>query len=242
MKKLKLLKNELRRFIDSFGSVSGYRYYSQLAEDAILANFFFRVKRKSSSSLISKIFRREQITKGYFIDIGAYSPKLYSNTYYFYKSGWNGITVEPNKKAKKWFRFVRPREKYICAAIGNSEGEKMYYHSAGYSGENFISTMPTIQRVGYIPEEIRLITLSELFQIEVPVKQHVDLLSIDCEGYDFSVLKSNDWSKFRPSVVVVETDPYSEITEYMKENDYEILAFTIGSVIYKDTYNTKLSW
>ena len=235
------IKQELRRLLDSFEIVSGTRYYSQLAEDAILAKFFYRVKRKKTSSF-GKVLRRENIAPGFYIDIGAYSPKIYSNTYFFYKNGWSGITVEPNPNSAKWFRIIRSRDIHLNFAIGDIEDGRLYYHTNGYSTENFISNNPKIVRANYFPREIKIISLKDLFIEYVPKNLHVDLLSIDCEGSDLSILKTNDWSAFRPSVVVAETPQKSEITDFMKLNNYSVLATTIGSVIYKDNLSDKLSW
>lgn len=235
------IKQELRRLIDSLSIVSGTRYYSQLAEDAILAKYFYRVKRRDIS-FIERIFGFEPVKVGFYIDIGAYSPKRYSNTYYFYKNGWTGITVEPNLKAEKWFRMIRPKDTHLCVAVGNPDDGKFYYHANGYSGENFISSSSKIIRQGYVPQNINVMSLKDIFSKYVPENIIVDLISIDCEGHDLSILKTNDWSKYRPSVVVAETCSESEITKFMIENSYELLASTIGSVLYRDSLNKELKW
>ena len=64
--------------------------YSQFGEDAVLQHLL----KKST---------------GTFVDIGAYHPVLYSNTYAFYRRGWSGIVIDPNPRFKKLYRLFRPR-------------------------------------------------------------------------------------------------------------------------------------
>ena len=35
-----------------------------------------------------------KIDQGFFVDVGAHHPKRFSNTYFFYKKGWKGISIE----------------------------------------------------------------------------------------------------------------------------------------------------
>ena len=60
---------------------------------------------------------------------------------------------------------------------------------------------------------------------------HIDILNIDVEGFDLEVVKSNDWSKFRPSVIVIELNCKSihdikdnETAKYLCNLGYDIIA------------------
>lgn len=221
------MKSFLRRVVDSFDYVAGNRYFSQLGEDAVLASYFQqRVDHKWGS-----FWNTPCVTKGYYIDIGAYSPKRLSNSYYFYRQGWHGITVEPNKEAEKWFRLLRPRDTHICAAI-TDEDKKLNYYSGGYSGVNFISD-EEIKKTGFTRYEINGLTLKSLIAQYVPKATNIDFLSVDCEGHDLQVLKSNDWMLYRPSIVIAETTADSELTDFMVAQKYEVIAWVLGSVLYR---------
>jgi hypothetical protein len=70
---------------------------------------------------------------------------------------------------------------------------------------------------------VSLESIASQFQLWTP-----DLLSVDVEGAELDVLKSADWSRFRPAVVVVESNyGISAITRFMRSNKY-ILLFKIG--------------
>ncbi len=42
--------------------------------------------------IMRRIF--EKLRTGFYVDVGAHHPMLYSNTYYFYKQGWSGINID----------------------------------------------------------------------------------------------------------------------------------------------------
>ena len=46
--------------------------------------------------------------------------------------------------------------------------------------------------------------MSDILEKYLERHHRIDFLSIDVEGLDLQVLKSNDWLKFRPKVVLVE--------------------------------------
>jgi hypothetical protein len=70
----------------------GARFYSQTGEDAILAHLLFGHD------------------SGFYVDVGAFHPTKYSNTYYFYQRGWTGINIEPTPGQTDLFRKLRPRD------------------------------------------------------------------------------------------------------------------------------------
>ena len=63
---------------------------------------------------------------GRFLDIGAYNPKLFSNTRALYERGWSGVMVEPSPGPFE--SLLREygnddRIKLICAAVTVIGGE-----------------------------------------------------------------------------------------------------------------------
>jgi hypothetical protein len=64
---------------------------------------------------------------GSYVDIGAGHPIIGSNTYYFYKQGWQGITVEPIKFHSLLHRIARKRDTNIHKLIGEDNVSKKFY-------------------------------------------------------------------------------------------------------------------
>jgi len=69
----------------------------------------------------------------------------------------------------------------------------------------------------------------------------IDFLSVDVEGYDLRVLRSNDWEKYRPLIVMVEDLPMdlerlseSPTKTYMNSIQYNLIAFGFATSFYRD--------
>lgn len=83
-------------------------------------------------------------------------------------------------------------------------------------------------------------TLEKILEKNLPSGQEIDFMSIDVEGLDFQVLKSNNWKRFRPKFVLVEVldSSIKEIAnskeyKYLAEFGYEIFAKTVNTVIFQ---------
>src|SRR5262249_8232028 len=54
---------------------------------------------------------------GFYIDVGCHHPFRFSNSYLFYRRGWQGICVDPLPEAKSSFRRYRPRDTFVETAV-----------------------------------------------------------------------------------------------------------------------------
>ena len=79
--------------------------------------------------------------------------------------------------------------------------------------------------------------------------KHIDILSIDVEWMEMEVLESNNWNKYKPSYIILETVVYegkdsigtkndAQYTTYLKQYWYTIIADTYINTIYCQTSNT----
>jgi len=91
--------------------------YSQFDEDIFLVDFF---KEKKN---------------GKFVDLGAFHPMRYNNTYLLYKTGWSGTNIDLNQTAIDMFNIVRKRDNNKCALISNKSNEKKDLFDRGYNFE-----------------------------------------------------------------------------------------------------------
>jgi hypothetical protein len=64
----------------------------------------------------------------------------------------------------------------------------------------------------------------------------IDFMSIDVEGMDVAVLRSNDWSRFRPEVLVVELSGFS-IEDAFRSEAAQLLAH-VGYGMFAKTANS----
>lgn len=198
------------------------RYFSQTGEDVICD--FWLDKRM-----------------GVYVDIGSNDPINLSNTYLFYRKGWRGVCVEPNPVLATQFSRVRPDDKIFNIGISSSKKTLPFYVINPDTLSTFSSSEKDIfVGSGYNLEktiEVECISLYDLFKLES--LDNVDILSIDTEGTELEILKSNDWRLYRPSMVIVETVSHKPVkkesdlvTTFMTSNKYCLFADTFINSIY----------
>jgi hypothetical protein len=70
--------------------------------------------------------------------------------------------------------------------------------------------------------------LAHLLEHHLPPGKPIDFMTVDVEGFDLQVLKSNDWARFRPAVVLFEDEEAiqsnrfweSSISSYLLQQGY----------------------
>lgn len=169
---------------------------------------------------------------GFYVDVGAFHPTLFSNTYFFYLNGWRGINVEARPGSKTLFDKVRPRDVNLEVGISREHGEMTYYFIAEDSPMNSFSPefLQQIEMLEAVRSKLSVPTLplAEVLDRHLPKGQSIDFLTVDVEGHDYEVLESNDWQRFRPRLIVVEDEELdpdeSRIVQMMKGHGYELCA------------------
>jgi len=217
----------------------GKRSFSQSGEDILAWNLLGD--------------RKGAPVHGFYVDIGAFHPKVFSNTYLFYKRGWRGVCVEPNPEAKWKFKMVRPRDTFVNVGViprtqelknSRTQNDELTYFVFDEGATNTFSAEVAEEnkKVGRkLIKTIRIpvMEINSLLKKYVPEKQKIDLLSIDVEGMDEAILKSIDWKKWKPEVVVCEeirtqiSDVRSQMEKFFGEKGYEMVGKTGYSVIYR---------
>lgn len=181
----------------------------------------------------------KNIKKGFYIDIGAWSPTKDSVTRCFYDAGWNGVNIEPNPHYFSELAKYRTRDINLKFAVSNHEGQAIM----SFVRESGLSTLDQklsdkYQADGWSlnQESVELRSLPAIWFDHVSEKQDVHFLKIDIEGLEEAVIKAHDWKRLRPWVVVVEaTLPMSQIPAY---RDWEpILLSNKYDLVYQDGLN-----
>lgn len=223
------IKNKILDIIkNSTLNISFNRSYSQEGEDLILNRIFNNKKN------------------GFYVDIGSFHPIRFSNTYLFYKMGWNGITVDARPGSSKLFKKIRPRDISLEFPINDEEIELTYYMFNepalnGFSKE--LTTKRQLETNYKLIKEIPLKTKTLEFILEnyLPDNQIIDFLTVDVEGFDFNVLNSNNWEKYRPNFILTEdleldvNNIYnSPVSKFLLEKNYSFYAKTLNTVFYKN--------
>jgi FkbM family methyltransferase len=143
--------------------------------------------------------------RGFYVDVGAHHPHRFSNTCIFYQMGWRGICIDPLPSAAPFFARYRPRDLFIPQGVSETDGMLTYY----IYGEGALNTFSeeAVRAQTSQPtrrQQIRTEPLRAILRRHLPADQRVDFLSIDAEGFDMQVLRSNDWHAYSPRVVLIE--------------------------------------
>lgn len=181
--------------------------------------------------------------KGIYIDVGAFHPKVFSNTYLFYKRGWSGVVIEPRPEAREEFAKVRPRDKFVGMGVAGKKDvrEFMEFHDGATSTFSKTQASKNIKEAGRkMKRKINVATmpLADILASNGMEGKQIDLLSVDVEGMDLEVLQSNDWKKWRPKIVIVEDlefdfEKEGKIVKYLRGLGYRLVAKTPYSLILK---------
>jgi FkbM family methyltransferase len=238
------VKRTLRRGAELVLDAGRRTHYSQFGEDAFLQGYF-EAKAWRADRGVRLPFSRPRIAPGFYVDVGAFSPKDLSNTYWFYRRGWRGINVDAAPGSMDAFRATRPRDVNLETAISDADGEATFYLWSTHSGTNTLSPEHVArwrEQGAAPPREVRVRTrtLTSVLDEHLPPGQAVDFLSVDVEGHDLQVLRSLDWSRYRPELVLVENEVdspellvSSPISELLAKSGYAPHAWIPPTVVYR---------
>jgi FkbM family methyltransferase len=187
--------------------------------------------------------------KGFYVDIGANHPIKFNNTFLFHSKGWRGINVEPNPSKRWLFKIFRRKDTNLCVGIGQNKSEMNFYIFDESTLSTFDkSSADEFEKIGHkIKSTIKvpIIPLRDVLSDHAK-EVEIDILSIDTEGFDMEVLKSNDWSKYRPHFIIIETLEYRSkgsgsklnpiFDPYMDSIGYRKIADTYINTIYEKNY------
>lgn len=137
---------------------------------------------------------------GVFFEAGANDGQFQSYTYRLEKEyGWTGVLVEPSARAFAACKANRPQSQTLNCALTDEDVE---FITGDFDGNPMASVNGTrLQRSAAVA--VRAMSLTQVFNAHLQDKV-VDLMSIDVENYELNVLRSLDYSVFRPRFILVE--------------------------------------
>jgi len=226
------LKHLLRRVKSALMDSYATKSYSQEGEDMILR----RVLGNTS--------------QGFYVDVGAHHPKRFSNTYYYYKCGWNGINIDAMPGNMALFDRCRQRDTNLEMGVSNKEEDVEFYMFE----EPALNTFDKKTAIEYeqagakviATQLVRTFPLKDILKRYMPAGRVIDFMSVDVEGLDYQVLESNDWELFRPRFVLVEALDFdiealqnNEMYAYIRRQGYRLFSKTLNTILFRDARISK---
>lgn len=151
---------------------------------------------------------------GTYVDIGAADPTLDSNTFLFYQRGWRGYACDPASTAEELWREYRPEDRFFPVAISDHAGTISYFESEVRGWSTVDSKEASIMGCRMNRREVTCISVRDLTVIpgiaweprpwEARIIEGPDILSVDVEGHERSVLMGCPLKTWRPRHIVLE--------------------------------------
>jgi FkbM family methyltransferase len=197
--------------------------------------------------ILKRIFDNK--TNGIYVDVGAHHPFRVSNTYLFHKMKWTGINIDPMPGSKALFDRYRPQDVNLEMGVSATR-QHLTYHIFNEPALNTFSAHKVEEytqdpKYRVIKEKkIETWPLADILDHYLPAGRSIDFLTIDAEGLDMDVLRSNNWKKYRPAYILVESDPFllsdmqhCELGRFMQQAGYAVFAKTYYTYFFKNMHH-----
>lgn len=172
------------------------KYHSQFGQDKYLYETYFKDK-----------------VEGYYVDIGAHDGETGSNSLFFENIGWQGVCFEPIPEVYEKLVSKRKCTTYqaaVSATNGTAEFFVLKGHSealSGLVGEYHPNHIQRInQEIEQHPQEFEYLQVQTVKFDEVIDRHDIDILSVDTEGSEASILRSINFSLYKIKAITVEVN------------------------------------
>lgn len=204
---------------------------------------------QSGEDVIAKLFFEElRVARPTYLDVGAFLPAFANNTYLFYREGSRGVLVEPNVDLVPDLRSRRPGDTVLNVGIGLTDQASAEYYRLSLPQWNTFDRQEAERRVqktkgGVVLEgvvKMPLVPINRILAEHFP-NGGPDFLSVDIESLDLAVLRTLDFTRFRPKMICTETLVHltlamgSETTPFLASHGYEVRGMTFANTLYVDS-------
>ncbi|RJF58385.1 FkbM family methyltransferase [Serratia inhibens] len=177
----------------------------------------------------------KNVENGFYIDVGANDPIVDSVTRSFYNRGWRGINIEPILGHFNELVADRPQDINLNCALNESAGELAIWECEIRGWATLDKEVADAHEAEGYKGEWHNVAVRTLADVCAEFRQdNIHFLKVDVEGVELSVLKGNDWDKYRPWIVVVEStfpntqiETHSEIEDLLINKNY-LFAYADG--------------
>lgn len=181
---------------------------------------------------------------GFYVDIGAHHPMRFSNTHLFYLRGWCGINIDPEPGSMLPFKKYRKRDINIECGVGETPAMMTFHRFNDPALNTFDEHEAKLKNIGQYRVidtiKIQVRRLDDILEQYMPKNRTIDFMSIDVEGMDLSVLKSNNWNKYSPRYILTETLRTEmlqmadcPVVKFLKERKYRPVAKVYNTTFFE---------
>lgn len=149
----------------------------------------------------------KHIVNGFYVDVGANDPVNDSVTMVFYKNHWRGINIEPIHDFYSQLCNERPYDINLEVAAGSEECDTFIYEIPN-TGLSTLETSTALQQESngwkIVKQPVHILPLNSILEEYAPPSIH--FIKIDVEGYEQKVIDGLDLQKWRPWIILIESN------------------------------------
>ena len=158
------------------------------------------------------------LNQGVVVEVGAARPDYLSISALFRSRGWEIVAIEPNPAYAEFYE--RQGIDVLAYACGDHDEDDVDFmvvnsHGADYKGgnvtyeswsslsikDNYAELKPDLDMTRI---KVKLRKLDTILSEHAPHIDHIDLISIDIEGWELDALAGLDFNNYKPRVLIVE--------------------------------------
>ena len=156
---------------------------------------------------------------------------------------WRGINIYAMPGSMVLFNKYRKKDINIEIPIAK-EKKKIPFYTFNESALNTFSEELAKER-GVIKKiyQLEAFPLSDILDKYMPSDiENIDFMSVDVEGIDLEVLESNNWDKYKPRIIAIEslvsandirTSLNSEVAQYLSTKNYVLCSKAENTLLFK---------
>ena len=207
--------------------------YSQNNEDEIIFDYF-------------KVMYPENEGIRTMIDIGANDGKTFSNSLLFVENQWKCTLIEPSKRAFKLLHDLHSNKPNVILhnfGFAMFNGTQTFYESGAYRDGDDVALYSSLNEeeiqkwkhdVPFVEVVADFLTW---FDFRCKNQDKYDLISIDCEGFDLTLLHQMDLNQLGCKCLCIEWNSI----EFVKENIVDYCAAFGFTLLYRNPENLILT-
>jgi len=181
--------------------------------------------------LADKYLGRKKVT---YVDIGCHEPKRISNSYLLYLNGSTGLAVDLDSRYAAQFKRERPNDIFVCAAVSDGAHQAVVHE---FTAAEVATIDPDQSKAWHDRFQATGCRLTQTVSLRDLLARHlpqvaIDILLLDVEGHELSVLRGAGLSSIRPAIVVCELHNIklakaleNPVVEFLSNAGYALAAY-----------------
>jgi FkbM family methyltransferase len=218
---------------------------------------------KNVDKVVQELLSDENgLQNGVLVEVGAAHPDYLSISSSFRHQGWKIVSIEPNPEFCKLHRDLGYTVHQYACSDTESDAQDFYvvdskgttyldgsvsfesFSSLGIEGD-YLDLHQTVKDKTNIKKiEVKVRKLDTILQEHEPDVERVDVIAVDVEGWELSVMRGFSTERYKPRVVILENlFLKKEYEDYMVGIGYKLWKRLEPNDIYldHDTYDLAMS-